>query len=46
MGIDTITHAQEAIKIYEEAEISVGLDTAWYDTRRRLLSLWRDMTKR
>jgi tetratricopeptide (TPR) repeat protein len=27
---DTITHAQEAIKIYEEAEISAGLETAWW----------------
>ena len=28
-GIDTIAHAQEAIKIFEEAEISVVLDAAW-----------------
>jgi tetratricopeptide (TPR) repeat protein len=29
-GDNTITHAQEAIKIYEEAEISVGLEVAWF----------------
>jgi tetratricopeptide (TPR) repeat protein len=29
-GDNTITHAQEAIKICEEAEISVGLDCAWF----------------
>ena len=29
-GGSTVAHAQEAIKIYEEAEISVGLDSAWY----------------
>jgi tetratricopeptide (TPR) repeat protein len=29
-GDSTITHAQESIKIYEEAEISLGLDCAWY----------------
>lgn len=29
-GDDTITHAQEAIKIYEEAEISLGLEAAWF----------------
>jgi class 3 adenylate cyclase/tetratricopeptide (TPR) repeat protein len=28
-GDKTIAYAQEAIKIYEEAEISVGLETAW-----------------
>jgi len=28
-GDNTITHAQEAIKIFEEAEISVTLDVAW-----------------
>jgi len=27
---DTITHAQEAIKIYEEAETSHGLEAAWF----------------
>jgi tetratricopeptide (TPR) repeat protein len=29
-GDDTITHAQEAINIYEEAEISLTLDAAWF----------------
>jgi tetratricopeptide (TPR) repeat protein len=29
-GDSTIAHAQEAIKIYEEAEISIGLDGAWF----------------
>ena len=29
-GDGTITHAKEAIKIYEEAEISAGLETAWW----------------
>ena len=28
--MSTIAHAQEAIKIYEEAEISVALDVAWF----------------
>jgi class 3 adenylate cyclase/tetratricopeptide (TPR) repeat protein len=28
-GDNTITHAQEAIKILEEAEISISLETAW-----------------
>jgi predicted ATPase/class 3 adenylate cyclase len=27
---ETIAHAQEAIKIYEEAEISIGLEIAWF----------------
>ena len=30
-GDSTITHAQEAIKILEEAEISFGLDIAWLE---------------
>jgi len=29
-GDSTIAHAQEAIKILEEAEISIGLEVAWY----------------
>ena len=29
-GDDTITHAQEAIKICEEAEITTGLEVAWF----------------
>ena len=29
-GDDTIMHAQEAIKLYEEAETSLTLDAAWY----------------
>jgi len=29
-GDNTIAHAQEAIKIFEEAEISMSLDTAWW----------------
>jgi tetratricopeptide (TPR) repeat protein len=29
-GDKTIMHAQEAIKIYEDAEISIGLEVAWY----------------
>ncbi len=29
-GDDTIRYAHEAIKIYEEAEISVGLEVAWF----------------
>jgi len=29
-GDETIAHAQESIKIHEEAEISIGLDAAWY----------------
>jgi predicted ATPase/class 3 adenylate cyclase len=29
-GDNTIAHTQEAIKIFEEAEISLGLDVAWY----------------
>ena len=28
-GDDTITHAQETIKIFEEAEISAGLEVGW-----------------
>ena len=40
-GDSTITHAQEAIKIFEEAEISLTFDAAWFRARGRLLSLWR-----
>jgi class 3 adenylate cyclase/tetratricopeptide (TPR) repeat protein len=29
-GDNTVSHAQKAIKIYEEAEISLGLETAWF----------------
>ena len=29
-GDDTITHAQEAIKIWEEAEISISIESAWF----------------
>ena len=29
-GDITIAHAQESIKIFEEAEISIGLDAAWF----------------
>jgi tetratricopeptide (TPR) repeat protein len=29
-GNDTVTHAQEAIKILEEAEISISLECAWF----------------